>query len=324
MLAEEFVRAGHEVRVVTQTPGETGRAYPYAVLRNPSLVALFEAVTWSEVCLHNNISLRTAWPLLLVRRPWVIGHQMWISRADGCVARVDRLKLQLLRHATNIACSAAIARPLGVPAEVVGNPYDADVFKRTTSGTARPGDLIFVGRLVSDKGVDVLLDALAVLHARGTTRHLTIVGGGPEELRLREQARRLGLDGQTTFVGAKTPAEIAPLLNRHRILVVPSRRPEPFGIVALEGLACGCVVIGSNQGGLPDAMGSCGLTFPNGDASALAATIDRALRMDSEAAEYRARVAEHLAAHTRRTVAARYLEILKRAILDGRAGESGP
>jgi glycosyltransferase involved in cell wall biosynthesis len=63
-------------------------------------------------------------------------------------------------------------------------------------------------------------------------------------------------------------------MNRHRILVVPSIWEEPFGIVALEGIASGCLAIGSEGGGLADAIGACGMTFPNGDSTALAALLE--------------------------------------------------
>ena len=76
-----------------------------------------------------------------------------------------------------------------------------------------------------------------------------MIGDGPEASRLQEQAARLGIGGQIDFLGARRGEELVGLLNRHRILVVPSRYNEPFGIVALEGIACGCVVIGSEGAG---------------------------------------------------------------------------
>ena len=80
------------------------------------------------------------------------------------------------------------------------------------------------------------------------------------------------------FVGGKFGDELATLLNQHRIMVVPSRWPEPFGLVALEGIACGCAVGGSEEGGLKEAMGPCGISFKNSDYSSLAAALDRRLR----------------------------------------------
>jgi len=79
---------------------------------------------------------------------------------------------------------------------------------------------------------------------------LTIIGSGPEEYSLRKLADDIGITGQVSFLGVKRGEESARLLNQHEILVIPSRWEEPFGIVSLEGIACGCVVIGSEGGGL--------------------------------------------------------------------------
>src|SRR5262249_34552970 len=159
---------------------------------------------------------------------------------------------------------------LDTPSVVIGNPYRDEIF-HGIPGIERTLDLAFVGRLVTDKGVDLLLDALALLAGRGLQPSLSVIGDGPESERLEEQTRRLDLDGQVTFLGTGTGEDLCAILHHHRILVVPSRYNEPFGIVALEGIACGCAVVGSAGGGLPEAMGPCGLTFPNGDVPALAA-----------------------------------------------------
>src|SRR5205807_922058 len=157
----------------------------------------------------------------------------------------------------------------------------------------RDRDLIFVGRLVSEKGLDLLLEALARLGARGWRPQLTVIGSGAQHSAMEEMTARLDLRDQVKFAGAKSPSEIAEALNRHKILVAPSRYDEPFGVVALEGIGCGCAVIGSNGGGLPEAIGPCGITFPNGDVDALAKAIEKLLREPDE----RHRLAENAATH---------------------------
>jgi glycogen(starch) synthase len=115
------------------------------------------------------------------------------------------------------------------------------------------------------------------------------------------------------FTGAKSQREVAERLRCHKILVIPSLWNEPFGVVALEGIACGCVIVGSNGGGLPEAIGPCGLTFPNGDAGALAQKIEQLLFDDKLAAELRAHADEHLAKHHPKRVANQYLQIIRDA-----------
>ena len=134
----------------------------------------------------------------------------------------------------------------------------------------RTKDIVFLARLVSDKGGDIILEALARMRLQGLTPRLTIVGDGPERANLEAMAHRLGVGPQVIFLGMQTGEALVSILNEHRVMAVPSQLAEPFGVVALEGIACGCVIVGSEGGGLPDAIGPCGLLFPNGDADALA------------------------------------------------------
>jgi glycosyltransferase involved in cell wall biosynthesis len=162
--------------------------------------------------------------------------------------------------------------------------------------------------------VDVLLDALTLLAAEGLRPGLAMVGDGPERTRLESQARRLGIAGQVDFLGTRTGEELVAVLNRHRILVAPSRYNEPFGIVALEGIACGCVAVGSAGGGLKDAIGPCGETFRNGDATDLARILDRLLRHPETHENYLRHAEAHLAAHTTERAAAAYLREMERTL----------
>ena len=109
------------------------------------------------------------------------------------------------------------------------------------------------------------------------------------------------------------------ILNRHRVLVAPSLYNEPFGIVALEGIACGCVVVGSAGGGLKEAIGPCGETFRNGDAADLARVLGRLLRHPEGDPEYLRHCGDHLASHTSARVAAAYLREMERAAGRGAA-----
>jgi glycogen(starch) synthase len=317
-LAEQFQRAGHEVVVVTTTPGGTD-LLSYRVVRRPSPRELLRWTRWCDVFHQANVSLRGLWPLLLVRRPWVVSHHSWYCRTDGRIAWPDRLKRGLLRFAaSSIAVSQAVADDLEVPSVVIPNSYREDLFRRLP-GVERSGDLVFVGRLVSDKGVDLLLDALARLAAEGLHPRLTVVGDGPETPGLREQAARLGLETQVDFLGTRTGEELVEILNRHRILVVPSRYNEPFGIVALEGIACGCVVVGSAGGGLKDAIGPCGDTFRNGDVEDLARVLGEWLRHPELDAACREAAEAHLARHSNQRATADYLRELEGAVRRSRA-----
>ena len=308
LLASEFLALGHEVRVVTQTNGAGD--FPYPVVRQPGMLELLRQVRWCDVFLQNNTSLRTLWPLLFVRRPLCVVHQTWIKNAQGGIGWPERLKLFALRFAKSLSISDVMAKQIPAPSIKVGNPYDDKIFTKNSRANARQRDLIFVGRLVSDKGVDLLVEALSILRESKITPELTIVGDGPERATLERQIAGAGLGAQVEFLGSKRSRELAEILNRHRILVVPSRWAEPFGLVALEAIGCGCVVVGSSEGGLPEAIGPCGITFPNNDARALATALAHLLENPSRCDALRAETDSHLARFSRRAVANRYLEAM--------------
>jgi len=312
LLAREFARAGHEVVVLTESKGD-GRdgELPFEVVRRPTLPDLLRRARRADVVFHNNISLRAAWPLLVVRKPWVVAHHIWLPKGKGLKGAKAALKQFVLRYATGIAISQAIADNYTTPSTVIPDPYDDDVF-RLMPGVERDRDLVFVGRFIADKGLQDLLRTLAQLKTGGLSPNLTVIGAGPAEAEWRKLSEELGLSSQVRFAGRMGGDALAAELNRHRVLVVPSLWNEPFGVVALEGMACGCVVVGSEGGGLAEAIGPGGLTYPNGDVPALGACIVAVLSDDELAARCRAAALSHLAKHLPPDVAARYLELFPR------------
>jgi glycogen synthase len=309
LLAGEFITAGHELVLITETPDIRNTPASFPVLRRPTFTELKKWLRWCDVVFQNNISLRHLIPALLMRDLVLLVHQTWMRNTRGAIGWNDLIKRALVPRVKNVAISQAVAEDIGAPAEIIGNPYDETIFKLLPD-VARDRDIIFVGRLVSDKGVDLLLHALALLKKRKA--NLTVVGQGPEEQKLRALATELNLD--VTFVGAKSGAELARLLNRHQMIAIPSRWPEPFGVVALEGIACGCVPVGSGQGGLREAIGECGLTFPNGDVEQLANRLQELLTDPLLCEKFRSAAPTHLGHYRASVIAHRYLEILQELI----------
>ena len=315
ILATELRRRGHEVAVATATQVASSPAFDYPVHYRPSPGQLVALHRWSDLVLHNGYSLRFAWPLLLVRRPWVIVH--------ASDFRPGLLRRLIARTARHISVSSDVARTVPVPSTVVANAYRTDVFSKRNEG-ARRYRFGFVGRLVSDKGAAHLLEALARLTGAGEFARCAIVGAGPEEERLRMQARTLGLEERVDFLGVRREAALAAILNEIDCLVVPSIWNEPFGIVALEGIACGCVVVGSQGGGLKDAIGPCGLTYPNGDVSALAAALQRIADEPDLSIALRKDAPGHLARHTPQAMGDAYMQIVAEAIGTRKVHGIGP
>jgi glycosyltransferase involved in cell wall biosynthesis len=310
LLAAGFVRAGHSVKVVTHTPGERDGGEAYPVIRRPGPREMWGLFSWCDLVVHSNITLRGLWPLVLIRRRWIVIHHTWIRQPMGGLSLSSMLKLAVLPAAESICVSSALADALPVGARVIPNCYDDEVF-RGGKANKPSRDVIFVGRLVPDKGVDLLLEAIRALARDGLRPGVTVVGTGPEEASLRALSSRLGLESQVVFAGQKKSEEVAALMRDHRVLAVPSRWREPFGMVALEGIASGCIVVGSCEGGLADAIGPGGLTFPNGDVSALATALACALR--APAPPNPEAVARHLKRHRADQIVRRYLEIIEAA-----------
>jgi len=311
ILARCFAKEGCEVRLVTRSLDSQHAAFPFSVIRNPSPTSLLEHHRWADVVFQNNIELGTLWPALFSRKPLVVSVRTWIRSSSGYRRPVDWLKLYALRRADAvIAISEAIRLDSFAGAVVFGNPYRSSLF-RQLQDVHRTESVAFLGRLVSDKGADILVRAISQM--RNGPREVSVIGSGPEEANLRELGKDLGV--RVRFVGQLQGEELVRELNRHEVLVVPSRWAEPFGNVALEGMACGCVVIGSKGGGLPDAIGQGGLLFERGSASDLADVLSSVLESPELRQSLRKKATEHLRMHTEDVVAARYLSIVRQVCL---------
>jgi glycogen synthase len=311
LLGREFVALGHQVTLVTRTlaPPEESDDLPFTVVRAPSLRQMVRLVSKCDIFAHNHLSLRAAAPLLFVRRPWLVvyhcdypdsGVRSWVR---PFVSRLSR----------NFACSRALASRTEADCGVLPNGYDDSVFRKN-SHACRNRELIFVGRLIHGKGVHVLLEAVALLRARSICLSLTIVGEGPAADFLVARTAALGLSEQVEFVGPRSGRLLAATLNRHRILVAPSIVREAFGIIALEAIACGCIVVGSGGAGLTEAIGPCGETFPSGDAGALADLLARLWLSPESWPRYQEFAEEHLRKHRAATVAVTYLDVIREIV----------
>ena len=309
ILAQEMASRGHLVRVITFTPGQDDAGLPFEVYRNPGIGTILSLLRWSDIYIQHNVSFRLLWPIIFRWRSLVcIHHGFYASSRHTRLSWQHRLKHLVTLFCTNISVSHAVAATIPGKSHVVLNPYSDDLFFRIPN-VPKDRDLFFVGRVVSDKGIDVLIDAVAKLRDMGLQPSLTVAGSGPEERAIREKVDALHLAQSVTFVGRVTDQKLNELLNGHRIMVVPTREGEGFGVVALEGIACGCVVVGSTCGGLSEAIGPCGKVFPNGDLGALAKLLHELLTHPESWNEFFGHAKSHLDEHRPAVVAERYLKI---------------
>jgi glycosyltransferase involved in cell wall biosynthesis len=312
ILAHEFVCAGHSVKVVSTALDPDESSFTFEVIRSPASREFLALMRWCEVFFMGNISLKGMWPLLLTPRTVVATHQGWYCRSNDETGWQDKLKFLVSRFITNISSSQAVADHLPSKSVVIHNPYRDDLFHEITD-SVRDRDIAFLGRLVSQKGGDILINALLHLRNEGLTPSVTIIGDGPEKEKLCNLCLSEGMEEQITFVGKRRDMELVELLNRHKIMIVPSRVREGLPLVVLEGIACGCYVLGSDLGGVPEAIGPCGETYHGDSYIDLAAKLKDILlseRWKTVANETRSR---HLQVHEMQATAYRYLDVIERA-----------
>jgi len=182
------------------------------------------------------------------------------------------------RAAVNVAPTRWLATVLGLPrTEVVPHGVAQGSAGRTAKSPARP-TISFVGRLVSTKGVNVLIAAAQRLKAKGQSFHLQVIGEGPEREALEASAKHGGLNGTVEFVGYMTPDEIEQALAKSVAVVAPSLAGEVFGLTAAQSMMAGRAVVTSDIGALHEVRGDTGLSFPAGDAEALAERLETLLK----------------------------------------------
>jgi glycosyltransferase involved in cell wall biosynthesis len=193
-----------------------------ATLRRKPLIATWHEV-WGREYWQSYLGWggRLAWwiELLSMRMP---DHIIAASPQTA-----DRLAENLGRHA-----SITVA-PNGIDLRAVHN---ADTHAWTT-------DLVVVSRLMVHKRIDMVLDAVALLHAEGKPVTCRVIGTGPEEKALHEQAERLGIAHAVDFRhDVREQKDVYSFIKAGRVFAFPSER-EGFGIAVLEALACGVPVV---------------------------------------------------------------------------------
>jgi glycogen synthase len=210
------------------------------------------------------------------------GEQTFDAR--GVFARSATLRAGLrrvLREADAVtACSAFVMRHLveaetiRAPTYVIPNGVEPDEFAEASPEHDLGPYVLAVGRLVPQKGFDVLVDAFTSEQLAGL--NLVLVGDGFERARLETRAVELGLDSRVQFLGSVDRPRLARLLRGACVFAFPSRG-EAFGIALLEAMAAGVPAVAAAAGGIPEFArdGENALLVQPEDASALAEAIAR-------------------------------------------------
>ncbi len=159
--------------------------------------------------------------------------------------------------------------------------YDTEKYESRAAHNAAKPEVIYVGRLIEGKGVQITLQALASVGDR-LDFHFTVVGDGEYRGQLESLAARLGIDDKVTFMGSRR--DVPRLLGRADVFVHVPTLEEGFGITIVEAMASGLVCICSRSGAIVELVhdGVDGILVDKGDVSGTAAAIMRAAKMPDE------------------------------------------
>lgn len=318
-LARQFLALGHQPVVFAPKPRKLsirGEAYPYEVVRHPRFYSTQLFISWYRWFLLKQFH-RQPFDVLHCHGLYppsyltaLLGAQLpapMVVTSHGGDVYVDNVRLQKpvivercvqgLRRANALVAISRFTRegftrlcPEAAPRIVdIPNGVHVSAFaERSTTPPAgfaklKPGGYaIFLGRLKYRKGVDVLLHALARAALVGKAQ-LAIVGDGEERPFLEVLCDQLGLTDHVHFFGTLSGPTKQHLLQNARFGVVPSRQWESFGLVVLEGFACGLPMIATDLPGLADLIQQerTGLLVPPESPNELAAALVRLFAEDA-------------------------------------------
>ncbi len=310
-LATGLTELGYQVELATRTPAAAGDAttFPFRVTRISGHAQLARAMLRHRRVLFVGLTFYDVMLATALRRRVVLTHHgPYTMYGDTRRFYAGAIKRWLSRFYDSICVSEYLAGWMPGKPLVIHNGYRDDLF--SSACAPRPaGSFIFVGRLVTEKGVDLLVRSFARLHAKRPEARLTIVGDGPERQALAGLSTELGCAHAVLFAGSQSAPAVAALLATRQCLVAPSLGFESFGIVALEGLAAGCEVIVSRRGGLPEAVGGFGWIVEP-EIGPLHGAMEAVLAGQSRRTEPGTRL--FLREHERKAVARRYAEAIAR------------
>ena len=306
----------------SSVPGSRSRRYARGVAA--ALIKLRPAL----IEVHNRIDVA----LYLARRFPAVPVWAFLNNDPQAMsgATTPRKRAALLTRLARVATSSAyllgrllegIATPARAPVVL---PNWLDLRRIPSPAAVREPVILFAGRVVADKGADIFVQACARVLPDLPGWRAEMIGAdrfspdSPETdftRAVRPQAAAAGI----AMLGYRTHAEVLTAMARAAIVVVPSRWPEPFGLVALEAMAAGAAVLVSPRGGLVEFTNGAAVTIDPDDPDAIAATLREVARDPARraalAAAGMARACDYDVAH-----GAARLDSLRRDILSNWSG----
>jgi glycosyltransferase involved in cell wall biosynthesis len=312
---EDSAAGSIDVIVVTQTPGrpEEDKSFPFRVIRHPGFLELAGLLLNTDIIHLAGPTILPLSLGLLLRKPVIVEHHgfqaacpngllffeptqtpcpghFMAARYGKCLecnrvtlGSIKSLSMLLLTHVrrwlSNQICMNII------PTNWLGTVLNLKRTRTVYHGISPSGAatsvqstipiFAFQGRLVTTKGVRLLLDAVQQLRDEGYKFKLKVIGNGPEQESLEKLAA--GLDGDVDFLGYAPGGRLEELLADVSTVVMPSLAGEVFGLVAAENMLRGKLVVVSDIGALCEVVGDTGLIFTTGSVSDLASCMRQVL-----------------------------------------------
>ena len=315
----------------TPASGFDDATLPFRVVRQPSLVALWRLLGEADVVHLAGPVLLPLSLSLLRRRPVVIEHHGFQAacpngqllyeptrtpcpghfmacrhfqclRCNAMHGRLRSLRMYFLTFPRRWLCHWASANvmPTKWLATILQLPNTRVIYHGVpdnggglaSSPSSTPMAFAFLGRLVSTKGMHILLQAAYRLKSEGRRFRLKILGNGPERAALEAQTRVLGLSDEVAFSGYVPQVMVEGHLADTAAVIMPSLAGEVFGLVAAEQMMRGRLLIAADIGGLGEVVGDAGLKFPAGDVEGLAGCLRQVLETPHLVSELRHKARE--------------------------------
>lgn len=301
----------------TLQQGMNDSELPFQVVRRPSFIELYGLVRAAEVVHLAGPAFVPLLLAIFLRKPTALEHHgfqaicpngqlfyeptetpctghFMAGRHSECLrcnakyGSLLSLKLWASTFPRRSLCNAANANI--VPTEWLSSQLNLQHTKPIHHGTggshasatrrpqSRTVTFAFQGRLVTTKGVRVILEACNLLKSKDLPFQLLIIGDGPNRPNLETLSRQLGIEDLVQFVGYLSPESLEEKMETVDAVLMPSLAGEVFGMVALENMLRGKLVIVSDIGALTEVVGDTGFSCATGEPAAWAACMERVVR----------------------------------------------
>ncbi len=306
LLARYLEETGHQATIITQIQTSEEDAWPFRVIRRPKLRRLISEINQTDIVHLQGFVLVPFVVAKTLGRPVIWAHHGYdltcpkqIGWKDGgdasfrinqCIRCLQRdhdatmtLGLVLLLFVkrffkrfvdAHVAPSNYLLRREGLDGLVIPNPVDTGMYAPGPQN--RPKNrILFVGRLIEEKGVGVLLEALEILNSNGGQYDLEIVGTGQKIAELQGLVQNRKMQNHVSFSRSVPEEKLVEKIQSATVVAAPTLNAEPFGIVGIEAMSCATPFIATNRGGFLEFAEGVATLVPPGDAVSLAQAIQK-------------------------------------------------